>query len=76
MKVNDPIVNFKTDLFIIIITGFFNVSIGVFLLFIGLTKINDSEWSKLIHILFGLVIISYPLINLRDRINDLQKIKQ
>ena len=56
----------QSELGIIAITGIFNLTIGFFLLFIGINYIEDTAWFKLVHIFFSLLIISYPIFHLRD----------
>ena len=60
----------RTDFIIIIITGIFNLTIGIFLLNIGINYIDDSKWYKLIHIFFSLLIICYPIFHFRDWLKE------
>lgn len=66
-------IQFKTDLFIIIITGFFNISLGLFLIYVGITFVDPNSWYLLIHFGFSFLILSYPFIHYRDRKKEYSK---
>ena len=61
--------SWKTEILIILSTAYFNLSIGLLIIFLGLGLAN-SEWYKFLYVVLGLLVISYPFFHLRDRIKD------
>ena len=67
LDTNKP--SFKTEVLIILSTAYYNLSIGLVIIFLGL-QIPNSEWYKFLYFLIGLVIMSYPFFHIRDRLKD------
>ena len=61
--------SFKTEVLIILATAYYNLSIGLLIIFLGF-QIPNSEWYKILYFLIGLVIMSYPFFHTRDRLKD------
>ena len=59
--------SYKTEMLIILVTGFFNFSIGLFIVYIGINNIANNEWYKIFHIFLGFLIMSYPFFHYIDR---------
>lgn len=64
--------SFKTELVVILTTGYFNISLGLLIILLGLSLPN-AEWYKAIYFLVGLVIMSYPFFHYKDRRKELRK---
>ena len=61
--------SFKTELYIILSTAYYNLTSGLLLIFLGL-MLPDSQWYRPVYFIIGLVIMSYPFFHLRDRLKD------
>ena len=61
--------SFKTEIIILLSTAYFNLSIGLLIIILGLGLAN-TEWYKILYVLLGLLVMSYPFFHLRDRLKD------
>lgn len=61
--------SFKTEILIILSTAYFNLSIGLLIIFLGWGLAN-TEWYKILYFIVGLIVISYPFFHLRDRLKE------
>lgn len=61
--------SFKTEILILLSTAYFNLSIGLLIIILGLGLAN-TEWYKILYVLLGLLVMSYPFFHLRDRLKD------
>lgn len=67
--------SFKTEILIILSTAYFNLSIGLLIIILGLGLAN-TEWYKILYIFLGLLVMSYPFFHLRDRLKDRKENEQ
>ncbi len=61
--------SWKTEIFIVLSTAYFNLSIGLLIIILGLGLAN-TEWYKFLYVLLGLLVMSYPFFHLKDRLKD------
>lgn len=64
---NEP--SWKTEIAIILSTAYFNLSIGLLIIFLGIGLAN-KEWYKFLYVILGLLVMSYPFFHLKDRLKE------